>query len=493
MIRQLWFDMSKFQRGLLLLGGLLFLAILRFACIARITYDEGYLLDTIAHFPIEHTMKVIYNGRWGQRWMVTTGPTITLPLGLLAYLIGVNVVVARLFVLALCSGAFYTVGRITGLGKRAAISAATIFLIWVLCMVWRPDINGSSINLIANVFGEGTAFAFALLANVLAVQSNLKLRNWAWVCAVLAVGAKTLALLAVLFPIAFLVSRAWKKRSLHAGGYLGAIFALGIVVSWHLWQLYALGWQLYREDWIGFLFWMHHGGGYRTSENGIIALTILRKLAQMEEAHVSLSVVIFLTAMATGFLVWLKRSKTSILDDLIPRSVTKMVAASTALFYFWFVFLAGRGWMRHLWIGYALLGWLCAVAAAQLLEKHRARWPIPAVIIAILLLISLMHGTLPALGPMGPTERWETQRELAEMLSARYPVGRLMVDDWRAVPYIAFFMKRVQYDMLEVQPLPGDLFLCDSESGCDDEILKYCVPTWTDARVAYCQYERKKP
>ncbi|MBI3558291.1 MAG: hypothetical protein HY074_18645 [Deltaproteobacteria bacterium] len=493
MIRQLWYGMSKFQRTLAATTLLLFVGIVRWAWVARITYDEGYMLDVIAHFPSEHVMQVVYNGRWGKRWMVTTGPTISLPLGLLAYVIGVNVVVARLYVYGLVSALFYTAGKLIGLNTRAALSAAAIFLLWTLCLVWRPDINGSSINLIANVFGEGTAFIFALLANVLAAQTSLKLRSWAWVCAALAVGAKTLAVLAVLCPLGYLVSRAYQKRSLRVGGLLGMLAAAGIALGWQAWQLYVLGWDVYLDDWHGFFYWLHHGGGFQTGQSGVIAITLLQKLAQMEVSHVSLSVVIFLTAMAAGFLVWLKKSKIAPLDELLSKNVYGLVAASTGVFYFWFVFLAGRGWMRHLWIGYALLGWLFAVATAQLLEKHRRLWPAPAAMLAAMLLISIFHGTLPALGPLGPTERWKTQRELAATLSKQYPLARLMVSDWRAVPHIAFFMERPQFDMYEVQPVTGDIFLCDSESGCDPEISKYCEPQWTEARVAYCLYQKGRP
>ncbi len=491
MIRQLWFGMSKFQRALAALALLLFVGILRWACIARITYDEGYMLDVIAHFPSEHLMQVVYNGRWGKRWMVTTGPTVSLPLGLLAYLIGVKVVVVRLYVYALVSTLFYAAGRLVGLHARAAFSATAIFLLWVLCMVWRPDINGSSINLLANVFGEGTAFGFALLTNILAAQTQTRLRSWAWVCAVLAVGAKTLAVLAVICPLTYLLWRAFQKRSLKAGGFAGALAAAGLVLGWQLWQLYILGWAVFLDDWSGFYFWLHHGGGYQTTKDGIFNLTLLQKLKQLEDSHVSFGVVFFLTATATGFLVWLKKSKATPLDALLPKSTIRLLAASIGLFYFWYVFLAGRGWMRHLWIGYALLGWLCAVAMAQLIEKHRRHWPVPAVILSAMFLISVFHGTLPALGPMGATEVWETQYDLAATLSKQYPYARLMVSDWRAVPYIAFFMRRPQNDLYEIQPVVGDLFLCDSESGCDAEIGKYCEPKWTDARVAYCQYESK--
>lgn len=481
--------LSKTQKALIALGSLLFLGVLRWLFIARITHDEGYMLDVIKHFTSTNAMQIVYNGRWGTRWMVTTGPTISLPLGILAYIIGVPVVVARLYVYGLCSALFYAAGRICGFSGRVALSTAALFFLWVLCLIWRPDVNGSSINLIANVFGEGAAFGFALLCNLLAASEDRRLRQWAWPCAALAVGAKLVAMLAVVIPLLFILFQAAKKKSLADVELKG--FALGalILLAWNGYLVSVLGWDEYRYDWTGLWYWIGHGGGYRATESGF-ALTLMSKMNMMRGSSAEPWVVIGLCALAIGMLAWANRAQDGDLDKLLPARAWRMLSASTVLFFAWFIFLSGRGWMRHLWIGYALLGWLASAAVAQWLDRSRRRWPAVVAFGVPLLLVSFFYGTLPALGPLGSSERWETQRSLAEELSKKHPHARIMVDDWHRVPHIAFFMDRPQYNMREVQPRYGDLFLCDNESLCSEDLEKFCRPEMTEARVGYCLYQK---
>jgi hypothetical protein len=352
-------------------------------------------------------------------------------------------------------------------------------------MVWRPDINGSSINLIANIFGEGIAFGFALLANLLAVESDPRRRRWTWLCAMLAVGAKTIALLAVVAPCASLCWRAWRRRSRRELCPDGLALALAIALAWNGYLLLILGRYQYLGDWDGLLFWMRQGGGYGADAS---LFTFTRKFSQLEASHVSPWIVLVLTLLPALLIDWLRRTGQLHSDRLLRREQSRMVLASVGIYYAWYLLLAGRGWMRHLWIGYALLGWLAAVFIAQLLDQKKSLWPLGAATTLFLLATSIVHGTLPALGPLGPTEVWATQKELADQLAEKYPRSRLMVADWHMVPHIAYFMGRPQYDLYEVQPLPGDLFLCDRESGCDQILWKYCSPQITEARVAWCQY-----
>ena len=422
-------------------------------------------------------MRHVYNGRWGTTWVVTIGPVISLPLGLLAHLTGVSVVVSRLYVLALVAGCFIAATRIAGLKGRFVPIAALIFILWVACMPWRPTINGSSFNLIANVFGEGSAFGFALLANLLAAKRGLRSRSLAWIFALFAVGSKTVAVVAVVAPLAYIVWDTLKTRSWKSLGWPGLLAALGIFGAWQAWQAYVLGWPQFIGEWSGFFFWLNHGGGYAEG----LAITLGSKWAQLQSSYVQPSVLIALCLVALGFIARF--------HSLAPRG-TKMVLASTIIFFSWWILLSSRGWMRHLWVGYAMLGWLLAITYAQLIAKYRARWLETLLLASVLAVVAFFHGSLKALGPLNESARWATQKKLADELQLQYPKARLFVPDWHFVPQVAFFQRKPQNNLEEIPIRPGDLVLCDLESSaCEPQLFsQYCVPKMTSALTGYCVY-----
>lgn len=447
---------------------------------ARVTHDEGYMLDSIAHFPSDQVFNVIYNGRWGVRWLVTTGPTVSLPLALLATVGALHVVVARLVIFASFLALLVLGSRAAGLPARTITATVLYFLLWVLCMVWLPNANGSSLNLIANVFGEGISMALALLTIVLAARDDRRSRDWAWICALVAIGAKLVAALAVIVPLGYLVLSARRKKSPLPLGTHGLIVAAALFAVWQVWQLQALGANAYLNDWLGFFYWAGKGGGFKPNRNFI---TLPLKLKQLRESHVNPYVVIAMCVLGAGA-VYAHRK-------LFKPMLLKLLAASLGVYFFWYAFLSSRGWMRHLWVGYALLGWAVAYIAARLLERRNISAFAQAVALGVALFsVATLHGSLPSLGRLPPSDRWQTQAALAEALSETFPQSRLFVYDWKMVPHIAYFMNRPQHNLVEHKPQRGDLILCDEESaGCDSRIAEtYCSPEMTEARVAFCQF-----
>lgn len=458
---------------------MLFIAIFRWTLIARITHDEGWNLGIILNFVHEHVLSNWYVGQWGGRLTVSTGPTVSLPLGVLAHLIGVNVILCRLYVLGVFSAVFYLACRLVPLDRKTIAVTGTFFMLWVTCMPWEPAMNAASINLVGNVFGEGIGFAFALLAIVAATRVERRWRDLFWVSGALAVGAKLVAALALAYPAFRLARDGMRRKSPETAGARGFLVATAVVLGWQAWQLGVLGWEQYFWDWIDFPRWLRGGGGfYRT-----LSITLFEKFDQLRESRVN-PYAVFSLLLFGGALVGFFRKR-----GLYSQRITKTAGGAVAVYLTWFLLLATRGWMRHLWIAYALLGWLACVGMALYMARFRKRAALPAFVAAVLVLFSAFHGSLWALGPLDASARWRTQASAFESLNERYPDARIFVAGWRAVPQASAFMGRPQHNLYEIPIRRGDLILCDEESSCEPKNYQgACIPQMTSARFGYCVY-----
>lgn len=411
-----------------------------------ISYDEGYNLQVPENLAVNQaygTNGSLYAQEGIRKYdvLVSTGPTLLLPVGGVFALLDEGLVTARVVGLigfgGLIVGAACVASRLGGqtaaIGSVAAILGLNVQVDWPAAMTYGP----------ADVLGEHTAAALLLAAGYLLARHPVR----AGAALGLALLSKFLVLLAVpVFVASLLLIRS--ARSIPGFG-LGM---LAPVASWNLWRWIDLGHVAFLERLADFLrFFGSAGSGLGTQASDAGLISRLPKLLSLWH----IPAVPILVILVAGIML-LNRLRNShdgaTAEPLGPngcidstRAMCWAVGGSAAAISLWWLFMAEDAYGRHLLIAALtatplLAGWLTSSLTFYRdvhRGRHACRWSqLSAVALCALLAISTIFHLRSVADPPGPD--LAAQRRAAEALKRTGAVGFTFHGGWWQAPEVAF-------------------------------------------------------
>jgi hypothetical protein len=334
-----------------------------YAFTGYVGFDEAFNLQMPANLVRHGEYATTYQGGQPFDPVITTGPTVLLPIALSFEIFGIGIVPARLIVVlfwlvfvVLLSATAYRLGG---------------WLSMLLVLIWSTFLP-FSLDVGLKVMGEIPAMAFLLLGLwVLSQGKDFK-------GAMLLSGAIVTknSFLFLLGPLALFYGLRWllipglpRKAMVRSG--LSAISGFGLpILAWEAVRGLSLGWVGYRHNWKEFL---RLAGVLPGGRDLFPASSFTSRLQTLgipygvSDQIILWGVVVLLAAVMLWGL-WTSRSGVLMADTRQETRLQWLLNVTGLVFLAWWLFGNRSNWWRHMLPGYILLGLLVSITLVRWLQ-----------------------------------------------------------------------------------------------------------------------------
>ena len=327
-----------------------------YAFTGYVGFDEAFNLQIPTNLAQNGEYGTTYQGGQPFDPVITTGPTVLLPIALSFAIFGVGIVPARLVIFLLWVTFSLLLSAIAY--RLGGWLSMLLILIWSAFLPFFHDFG-------LKVMGEIPAMAFLLLG-----LWTLSKGKAFWGAMLLSFSVVTkISNLFLLGPLAFFYGLRWllipgpsRKEVVKSG--LAAIFGFGLpIFAWEAVRLLTLGWPGYRHNWKEFL---QVSGVLPGTRQIVPTRSFVLRLQSIGIPYgvsdqVILGVVVVLLAAVMLWGLWASRSGVLQADAKHEARLYWLLNASGLVFLAWW-FIGNRSnlW-RHLLSGYLLWGLLVGV------------------------------------------------------------------------------------------------------------------------------------
>jgi hypothetical protein len=340
----------------------LVLAVLSAALIwfAGVNFDEAFNLQIPASLANGGSYRTTYDG--GSRFdpVISTGPTVLLPIWLAFELLGIGIVQARVIALFYFLGmlftTYYTAKALYG--EKSAI--CSILLILLLPHMFFFGLK---------ILGEIPAFFFFVLACIFLLKQKFFLGGLSFGAAILTkfLFIATIPALLIALLIELMCAPARRRRILKDAMRL----AFGLVLptlTWETGKLALLGMEGYFQNLVGFARLVRASS---LAPAGPLYLTLLDRIQTLASPFPHLPIPLALIAVILSMVYSLSQAIKAMRGGAWdPASRVRLFLLAFSILYLaWWLFAPHLGWWRHLFAGYLVILLLVGDALSALLGQ----------------------------------------------------------------------------------------------------------------------------